>query len=307
MEIGFSLPLKLGIDDKITYVHKIESLNFDHLWIGDNSITVDVFSNVKLALSSSHSLNVWTGITSPFYYTLRDLSKTCYYLSRNFSHRFGLGLGIGRKEILPENYKKRPVYYFKKAVRSFIETYISSYNNSQLDFPLAIGALEKKMCLFAFEVADILLLNSASERDIEYAHSLRSSIANEPTTKVFSYGMLDILADSNSSISPFVWNIIKKIVTNASIQLLKRHGYSAKVIEIIKNTNAFVWDSRAPKGQWRAIIEDFAFVGTIEQIIEKLEKFKALHSTGYLEGMAFGWVYKSDQWDKIKEMRKLLK
>ena len=121
MELGLSLPLSLANKEKMGYLLKVEKLNFDSIWVGDTTEDVDVFGNVEFVLNRTNSVCVWTGVTSPFYYSIESLAEMCHHYSQQFPSRFGLGLGIGSPTRIPTQYQKKPVHHFKARIKAFVD------------------------------------------------------------------------------------------------------------------------------------------------------------------------------------------
>ncbi|MHA1200630.1 MAG: hypothetical protein ACTSQF_15030, partial [Candidatus Heimdallarchaeaceae archaeon] len=254
-------------------------------------------------------MEFWTGITSPFYYSLEVLFALSVWSYSNFPKRFGLGLGIGNPKIInnPVVYDK-PFSNFKNAVNNLLD--IVDIRKSQTDYddfpPLAIGGMGTKMIQFAKQTADYLLLNSISLFDIERAiKSIQESSSDNKSHKIIPYGMMQILPE-NTEISLTVWNISKDIAKNSSNKILKNHGYSSKFISQIRELS---WErsSQVPKGEILKIVNDFGITGTIDEVAEKFELLKKYKQEDLVDRIVLGWIHTHEQWDELKSLVNILK
>ncbi|MCG3226664.1 MAG: hypothetical protein H7645_07080 [Candidatus Heimdallarchaeota archaeon] len=310
MDIGLSIPIMMSAEEKEQYAKTAKEIGVDSIWIGDNPPINNAFLDIGRLFSSVKDLNFWTGITSPFYYSVEVLFSLSVWFSRNYPKRFGLGLGIGNMGIIDdESIKAQPFSSFKKEIeRLFQIIRVRKEQQNEDDFPpLAIGGLGNKMMNLAFETADNFLLNSISVFDLERTMiQLEDSLLSGPKgTNIIPYGMLQI-ADNTENMSLTLWNIAKDIAKSCSKSILKAHGYSAQMIQKIRN---LPWERQyeIPKGEILQIANDFSIIGSKEEIIERLKIFKQYGKDSSINGIVLGWIYSENQWDDLKEIVNFLK
>jgi len=303
MEIGLSIPIKMSAEKKEQYAKTAKEVGISSIWIGDNPPINNAFLDIGRLFSVIKDMNFWTGITSPFYYSIEVLFSLSVWFSRNYSSRFGLGLGIGDMNIIDDyNVQAKPFTNFKQEITKLQEiARLRKEKQMKDDFPpLALGGLGNKMINFAFEKAEYLLLNSISKFDITRAlNLLEDSLPSGPKkTEIIPYGMVQIL-ENEEEVSPTIWNIAKDIAKGCSTKILKSHGYSAQMIEQIRQ---LPWkrQNKIPKGKIRQIAKDFSIFGTREEIIEKLFNIKQYSQEKLISNVVLGWIYSEDQWDEIK-------
>ncbi len=309
MEVGLSLPIKMTGESKELYCLNARKIGVNSIWIGDNPPINNAFLDIARLLKSVPDVEFWTGITSPFYYSLEVLFALSVWSYSNFLKRFGLGLGIGNPEIIndPSIYEK-PFSNFKEAIENLLK--IVEIRRTQTNFddfpPIAIGGMGEKMIRLAKKKADFLLLNSISPFDIDralkrYGEGTETNLPN----KVIPYGMMQILPESKE-ISLTVWNITKDIAKNCSNKILKDHGYSSKIISKIRELS---WESydKVPKGEILSIVNDFAIVGNLSEISERLKTLKILQNKKLVERIVLGWIHTHEQWDDLKSLINYLK
>ncbi len=307
MEIGLSIPIKMSVDEKEQYIYKAQSIGVNNIWIGDNPPINNAFLDIGRLISKTETMNFWTGITSPFYYSLEVLFSLSVWFAKNYPNRFGLGLGIGNVNVIENTeFKKKPFSSFKMEIEKLNEIIeIRKKQTGEEDFPLlAMGGLGNKMISLATKKADYLLLNSVSEFDIERAAIMinRAASVNDRKIKIIPYGMMQIVSDKQD-ISLTMWNIAKDIAKGCSTSILRSHGYTAKRIEKIRNLS---WEryKKVPQGEITEIVNDFGFYGSLEEIKERLKKIKEQKETGIFQQIVLGWMYEEDQWDDIKKLVK---
>ncbi|MHA1347151.1 MAG: LLM class flavin-dependent oxidoreductase [Candidatus Heimdallarchaeaceae archaeon] len=307
MEIGLSIPIKMSADEKEQYIYKAQSVGVNNIWVGDNPPINNAFLDIGRLISKTETMRFWTGVTSPFYYSLEVLFSLSIWFARNYPNRFGLGLGIGNVDVIENvKFKKKPFSSFKMEINKLHDiTEIRKKQTEEDDFPpLAIGGLGKKMISLATKKADYLLLNSASEYDIERAVEIvnRAASVNGKEIKIIPYGMMQIISDK-PDISLTMWNIAKDIAKGCSTDVLRSHGYSAKRIELIRNLS---WErnKKIPQGEILEIVNDFGFYGSLEEIKGRLENIKKLQDNCLFPQIVFSWMYDEDQWNDIKDLVK---
>ncbi len=307
MEIGLSIPIKMSADEKEQYIYKAQSIGVNNIWIGDNPPINNAFLDIGRLISKTETLNFWTGITSPFYYSLEVLFSLSVWFARNYPNRFGLGLGIGNVNVVENTeFKNKPFSSFKMEIEKLDDiTKIRKKQTGEDDFPLlAIGGLGNKMISFATKKADYLLLNSVSEFDIERAVEMvnRASNVNGKKIEVIPYGMMQITS-SKQDVSLTMWNIAKDIAKGCSTAILRSHGYSAKRIEQIRGLS---WEryKKVPQGEIIEIVNDFGFYGSLEEIKGRLKKIEQHQNNSLVPQIVLGWMHNDDQWDDIKELVK---
>ena len=310
MDIGLSIPIMMSAEEKEEYANTAKEIGIDSIWIGDNPPINNAFLDIGRLFSSVKDLNFWTGITSPFYYSVEVLFSLSVWFARNYPGRFGLGLGIGNMDIIKdESIRTQPFSSFKKEMdRLFQIIRVRKEKQKEDDFPsLAIGGLGNKMMNLAFETADNFLLNSISVFDLERTMiQLEDSLLSGPKgTNIIPYGMLQI-ADSTENMSLTLWNIAKDIAKSCSKTILQSHGYSAQMIQKIRE---LPWERQyeVPKGEIVQIANDFSIIGSKEEIIERLEIFKQYGEDNSINGIVLGWIYSENQWDELKEIVHYLK
>ena len=310
MEIGLSIPIKMTAEEKEQYVKSAKDVGISSIWVGDNPPINNAFLDIGRLFSSIKDMNFWTGITSPFYYSIEVLFSLSIWLSRNYSSRFGLGLGIGNMKVIDDDkISSKPFSHFKEELFRLQDiARIRKEKQMEDDFPpLAIGGLGNKMINFAFEEADYLLLNSISKFDVERSlNLLQDSLISAPKrTKVIPYGMIHIL-EKEEEISLTLWNIAKDIAKGCSNSILKSHGYSAQVIRQIRE---LPWErqTKIPKGEILQIANDFSIFGTLDEVKEKLAEIKLYSKNNLISSIVLGWIYSKDQWDDLKVLVQYLK
>ncbi len=309
MEVGLSLPIKMSGELKELYALNARKIGVKSIWIGDNPPINNAFMDIARLLKVIPDMEFWTGITSPFYYSLEVLFALSVWSYSNFPKRFGLGLGIGNPEIIndPTIYDQ-PFSSFQKAIKSLLQ--IVDIRKTQTDYddfpPIAIGGMGDKMIELAMKTADYLLLNSISSYDIERALTRvhTSSSVNE-SFKIVPYGMMQIIP-VNGKISLTVWNIAKDIAKNCSNKILKDHGYSNQFISKIRELSWEISNS-VPKGDILEIVNDFGITGTIEEVTEKFELLKKYKQEKVIDRIVLGWIHTHEQWDELKSLVKMLK
>lgn len=309
MDVGLSLPIKMTGELKELYTLNARKIGVKSIWIGDNPPINNAFMDIARLLKAVPDLEFWTGITSPFYYSLEVLFALSVWSYSNFPNRFGLGLGIGNPKIIndPVIYDK-PFSNFKKAVNNLLK--IVEVRRTQTEFndfpPLALGGMGEKMIRFAKQTADYLLLNSISLFDIERASkSLQETSTSKNSHKIIPYGMMQILPE-NEEISLTIWNISKDIAKNCTNNILRDHGYSNKFISQIRELS---WErsSKVPKGEMLKIVNDFGITGTINEVVEKFEQLKKYKQEESVDRIVLGWIHTHEQWDELKLLINMLK
>ncbi len=307
MEIGLSIPIKMSADEKEQYIYKAQSIGVNNIWIGDNPPINNAFLDIGRLVSKTETMNFWTGVTSPFYYSLEVLFSLSVWFAKNYPNRFGLGLGIGNVNII-ENMalKDKPFSSFKMEIEKLNDIIkIRKKQTGEDDFPqLAIGGLGNKMISLATKNADYLLLNSVSDFDIERAVKMvnRSASVDGREIKIIPYGMMQIVSNKQD-ISLTMWNIAKDIAKGCSTSILRSHGYTAKKIEQIRRLS---WEryNKVPQGEIIEIVNDFCFCGSLEDIKGRLKKIKKYNDSSLFQQIVFGWMHNEDQWDDIKDLVK---
>jgi alkanesulfonate monooxygenase SsuD/methylene tetrahydromethanopterin reductase-like flavin-dependent oxidoreductase (luciferase family) len=310
MDIGLSIPIRMSAEEKETYAKTAKEIGIDSIWVGDNPPINNAFLDIGRLFANIKDINFWTGITSPFYYSVEVLFSLSVWFARNYPGRFGLGLGIGNMDIIDEDLiRSHPYSNFKKEIDKLFQIIrIRKENQNEDDFPpLAIGGLGNKMMNLAFDSADYFLLNSVSVFDIERTLlQLESSILSGPKrTELIPYGMIQI-AKNKLDISLTLWNIAKDIAKGCSTEILRSHGYSAGMIQKIRD---LPWRRQyeVPKGEIVDIANDFAVIGTKEEIIERLEIFRKYGKEKTIKGIVLGWIHSENQWEELKEIVQFLK
>ncbi|MHA1401985.1 MAG: LLM class flavin-dependent oxidoreductase [Candidatus Heimdallarchaeaceae archaeon] len=304
MELGLSLPISYSYEKQLDYVKKAHKIGFEHIWVSDNPPVNNAFLTIQNLLDNVDKIRIGTGITSPFYYSTETLVGLTYSLVKNYGSRFILGLGLGNFNILAKEVQAKPFTYFSKIVKELKQqlnerAMTLGFKDSK-QVVIAIGGLGNKMCMLAAQTADILLLNSSSLSDIRRILNILTPLNNNPDFRIYSYGMFQIL-EENDQISPTLWNIVKDIAKYSSTSILKEHGYSAKLIRAIRDlpTGRMM---QTPKGELRKIISDFAFIGSFNEVMEKIESIKDNFDEQGLKGIVFGWMHKEKQWDYMREL-----
>ncbi|MHA1199655.1 MAG: LLM class flavin-dependent oxidoreductase [Candidatus Heimdallarchaeaceae archaeon] len=310
MEIGLSIPIKMSADEKEQYIYKAQSVGVNNIWIGDNPPINNAFLDIGRLISKTETMKFWTGITSPFYYSLEVLFSLSVWFARNYPNRFGLGLGIGNVNVIENiEFKKKPFSSFKMEIEKLADiTKIRKKQTGEDDFPqLAIGGLGDKMISLATKKADYLLLNSVSDFDIERAIKMvnRAASVNDREIKIIPYGMMQIVSDKQD-MSLTMWNIAKDIAKGCSTSILRSHGYKAKRIEQIRKLS---WEryQKVPQGEIIEIVNDFGFYGSLEEIKDRLKGIKEHQDNGLFQQIVLGWMYSEDQWDDIKNLVKFVR
>ena len=307
MEIGLSIPIKMSADEKEQYIYKAQSIGVNNIWVGDNPPINNAFLDIGRLISKTETMNFWTGVTSPFYYSLEVLFSLSVWFARNYPNRFGLGLGIGNINVIENiEFKKKPFSSFKMEIEKLDDiTKIRKKQTGKDDFPpLAIGGLGDKMISLATKNADYLLLNSVSDFDIERAVKMvnRAASVDGREIKIIPYGMMQIVS-SKQNISLTMWNIAKDIAKGCSTSILRSHGYSAKKIGQIRELS---WEryKKVPQGEIIEIVNDFCFYDSLEEIKGRLKKIKKYFDNSLFQQIVFGWMHSEDQWDDIKDLVK---
>ncbi len=305
MEVGLSLPIAMTSEQKEDYVLKAKEIGVSSIWVGDNPPINNAFLDIGRLIGNIKKMDFWTGITSPFYYSLEVLFSLSVWLSKNYPKRFGLGLGIGNLNLIQdEDVKNQPFTHYKTDVDKLLNLVeIRKAKQGEYDFPqLAFGGLGKRMINYATEKANYLLLNSPSTFDIERAYKI---VSNNPSKNkrnfgIVPYGMMQI-KEENKEISATMWNITKDIAKGSSDSILKSHGYSNKKIQQIRELS---WEryNEVPKGEILEICSDFGLMGTIEQIFERMDYYKQLNNKKMIDSIVLGWIHSEDQWDYIKQI-----
>ncbi len=318
MYIALSIPIQYNNNEQINYVLKGKNIGVNDYWIGDNPPINNAFLNAQLILSAVPSVRVGTGITSPFYYNIQSLTALACNLWSAYNSRFILGLGIGKIDLLKE-LKTSPFTNFKNQLELLISSVNkrlerkTDYSFPSENYPLALGGLGNKFMDLALKTANILLLNSASYADIERAIKKKSVLVsykqNSVRKKVFSYAMCEI-SDSNQNQQPslILWNIIKDIARMSTRDVLKEHGYSLEEIKKIKKFSIKRDDTVPENPIVKKVIRDYALWGTVDQIIEKIDKMKEKNIQGKrIDGFVIGWINRKKNWSSIKEIiRKII-
>ncbi|MHA1224462.1 MAG: LLM class flavin-dependent oxidoreductase [Candidatus Heimdallarchaeaceae archaeon] len=207
MKVGLSLPIKLSSEKKLEFTLIAQELGVSSIWVGDNPPINNAFLDIGRLIGSTSKISFWTGITSPFYYSIEVLFSLSVWLTHNYPGRFGLGLGIGDTSII----KDREV--------------IRKPKQKLADFPpLAIGGGGNRMIDLAFTNAEFLLLNSGSILDLKRAIERRDLVNKEEKDQchIIPYSMLQI-TENDRDISLTLWNIIKDIAKGTSEVILKKH------------------------------------------------------------------------------------
>ncbi len=310
MEVGLSLPIKMSGDHKELYALNARKIGVKSIWIGDNPPINNAFLDIGRLLKSVPDMEFWTGITSPFYYSLEVLLALSVWLYTNFPKRFGLGLGIGNPNIIkdPTIYEK-PFTNFKDAVEKLLQIVDIRKSQKGLDDfpPLALGGMGEKMIQFAKKRAEYLLLNSISIFDIERAlQRFQDDSTDFNYHKIIPYGMMQILAKEEDEISLTMWNISKDIAKNCTTNILKDHGYSGKLIKQIRELSWERYD-KVPKGEIIKIVDDFGIIGTIDAVTEKFEQLKSYKQYKFIDKIVLGWIHTHEQWDDLKALTQMLK
>lgn len=303
MEVGLSLPIKMPIAKKAEFVKKAKSLGITSIWIGDNPPINNAFLDIGRLIGSVNNIKFWTGITSPFYYSLEVLFSLSVWLNRNYPGRFGLGLGTGNPEVIEdEDIIKKPYTSFTRELEKLLNLVeIRKVHQIENDFPpLAIGGLGDKMINYALKKTSILLLNSGSIFDLERALKKVDSSPKKDDFEIIPYSMLQTIS-KNDSISLTLWNIVKDIAKGASDKILKAHKYQEERIERIRK---LTWNriTEPPNQDLHFIAEDFALFGSLESILEKLAKFKQLEEKGKVKKIVLGWIHEENKWGDLQEI-----
>ena len=310
MDIGLSIPIKMSAQEKEQYTKNAKEIGVTSIWVGDNPPINNAFLDIGRLFSNVQDMKFWTGITSPFYYSIEVLFSLSVWFSRNYPTRFGLGLGIGNMGIIEdETIRKKPFTSFRKELERLLEiARVRKIKQKEDDFPpLAVGGLGKKMFNLAFEKADCLLLNSGSNFDLERAMiGLEESLLSGPKgTYIIPYSMIQIIEDK-AEMSLTHWNIAKDIAKSCSTKILQSHNYSSEMIGRIRD---LPWERQkiVPTGDIQKIAHDFAIYGTKEEVFERLSFFKEHGKEENIKGIVLGWIYSEEKWDDIKEIVKFLK
>jgi len=310
MDVGLSLPIEMISQQKEDYVRKARKVGVSSIWIGDNPPINNAFLDIGRLIGNIEDVNFWTGITSPFYYSIEVLFSLSVWLSKNYPNRFGLGLGIGNLNLIPdEKVKNKPFTNFQNDVDKLLNLVeIRKAKQREYDFPqLAFGGLGKKMINYSAEKANYLLLNSSSKFDIERACKIVSEnpSKNKRNFGIIPYGMMQI-KEENEKVSTTMWNITKDIAKGSSDYILRSHGYSNEMIQLIRELS---WEryEEVPEGEILSICNDFGIMGNIEQILERMDYYKQLESKKKIDSIILGWIHSDTQWDYIKQIVEYVK
>ena len=308
MKVGLSIPISMSGEEKENYARDAKSIGIESIWVGDNPPVNNAFLDIGRLLKGTEKIEIWTGITSPFYYSTEVLFALSVWLYNNYPNRFGLGLGIGNPAIFKDDeISLKPLTNFKSSVAKLLEIADIRKTQQKLDDfpPIAFGGLGNKMLKFAKEKANFLLLNSISEVDINRALNLYKEDGKHTSSSVVPYGMMQIQSDKQQ-ISKTMWNITKDIAKSCSTAILKEHGYSSKMISNIRELK---WDpySSVPKGEILKIVDDFGILGSLEDVLERMETIKKHQKSDSFDRIVLGWLYSENQWDSLKEIISLLK
>ena len=302
MEIGLTVHTNLQVDAIKEYLRHVEKMAVDHLWVGEiipkNSAFVRIATILEIIKGNKQ---VWSGVTSPFYYDVHTLIAIINTFVRLYPEKFGLGLGIGNlKFIKNKDVITKPFTAFKDKIFQLKQEWQELQNSQKfLKFPpLAIGGIGNKMCAFAGMHSDIFLLNSTSLYDVIRTYGILERIRRKEKKdcKLFSYAMLQI--QEKEDLDPLLWNIVKDIVVSLPIDILKSHKYSAKMIARVKSLSN-KWDKTAPKGELRSIVHDFALIGTEEEIVLKLQKLKEKSENHELDGIVLSLFNFDNNWTTL--------
>ncbi len=299
--LGLSLPLRLEKEDKIKYAKKAEAMMVDHIWVGDNPQKNSAMFDVSAILEHTDVVELWTGVTSPFYYILDVLITFHYQMNKEYNNRFGLGLGIGNPSLFSDKLSSKSFFSdFSSKVKSLKkkeEIYLKNQKIQRL--PLSIGGLGNQMIQLAEQVADILLLNSGSIHDYNRAKSL---IESDSECQILPYAMCQITDKDQNTPAVFIWNIIKDIAKGLSDEFLLAHNYSSDLISEIRKLPWEPMDYFPQK--YETLISDFAMVGTFDYVVDRIKELSQQNTT--FEGIVLGWYYDPDQWQYIEELKKLI-
>ncbi len=308
MKVGLSIPIRMSGEEKEIYAHDAKSIGIESIWVGDNPPRNNAFLDISRLLKGVKDIEIWTGITSPFYYSVEVLFALSIWLNNNFPNRFGLGLGIGNPDVFKdEDISLKPFSNFRSSVNKLLD--IAKIRRTQLkldDFPpLAFGGLGNKMLDYAKESAEFLLLNSIASVDINRALTIYKKDKKTPNKCIIPYGMMQIQSNKKE-ISKTMWNITKDIAKSCSTSILREHGYSAQMIREIRDLK---WEpyTSVPKGEILRIVNDFGIMGTLEEVLERIELIKGFQKNKLVNRVVLGWLYSENQWDSLKEIVKFLK
>ena len=304
MKIGFSIPITVNNKKQLDHILKLKNLGIEQFWIGDNPPVNNAFLTIEHILSRLDDVTLGTGITSPFYYSKKTLVGTVEYFIKNYGKRFILGLGFGRKKSFFDSNKRLDFRQFQSYTLELVETvrHRLKKNNLQDSFSYAIGGLGDGISKFAILNADIFLVNSASKYDLKRINKIFNNFDDKKKSQVFLYSMLEI-QENKELVSLKLWNIIREIARNSSINILKEHNYSKSMIERIKKLPS-EYMHEIPKNEVTQIINDFALVGTVSNIAEKISSLK--RSSSIIDGFVFGWTNESYNYNKIQELLEIL-
>ena len=302
MELGLSIPIQMKLEQQLNYTMRAQEIGINHIWVGDNPPINNTFLTIAQLACKVKEIEFWTGITSPFYYIPEVLIALSRDLSSNYQNRFGLALGIGNSQL----FSSQNGLFQSFVNRIGILNKLREERNikHEVNFPLGIGGLGSKMCRFALNSSDILLLNSTSEHDLDRISKICSEHegVQKEEYRIYTYGMFQVLKE-NAEMSLTTWNITKDIAKGCSNVILKSHGYNSATISKIRD---LPWErmDNIPKGELKEIVYDFAIVGEEEQILEKIDSLVFNRSNYNIEGLVLGWIFSENQWDFIKEIRK---
>ncbi len=302
MELGLSIPIKMKLEQQVDYTKRAQEIGINHIWVGDNPPINNAFLTIAQLACKVKEIEFWTGITSPFYYIPEVLIAQSRDLSYNYQNRFGLALGIGNSQLFSTKNGLFQSFVNKIGILNKLR---EEHNiKHEINFPLGIGGLGNKMCKFALNSSDILLLNSTSEHDLDRIGKIFAELegVQKEECKIYTYGMFQVLKE-NTEISLTTWNITKDIAKGCSNSILKSHEYSSAMISKIRD---LPWErmNNIPKGELKEIVYDYAIVGEEEQILEKIDSLVLNRNNCNMKGLVLGWIYSEDQWDFIKKIRK---
>ncbi len=298
-------------------------LEIEHYWIGENPGQSNAFANILTLLERTSGIKLWTGITSPLFYHPNMITDTCKWIMENHPSRFGLGLGIGNYllfENLNLEYRKKPLTHFITLTNLILDTLRIGEDKilNNYSTPVAIGGLGNKISDFGISKSNYYLLNSGSYADIDriskiktYLISLNQEIPDKQVkegnyAKIMPYVMLQIFTSKNDLVSPLIWNISKGTAKGLSINILRDHGYDNKYIAKIKKLS-WNWDAVVPKGDLLELVRDFAIIGEITAVEEKLAKFRNFYNNNKMSGIVLGWIHSDDKWDELNAVVKNLR
>ncbi|UJG41191.1 MAG: hypothetical protein K9W45_01700 [Candidatus Heimdallarchaeum aukensis] len=304
MKIGFSIPISENNKNQLHYVKNLNDLGIEQFWIGDNPPVNNAFLTIEHILSRIEKITLGTGITSPFYYSKQTLVGTVEYFIKNYGKRFILGLGFGKKKSFFDSNERLDFRKFQSYTHELVETvrHRLQKNNLQDSFSYAIGGLGNSISKFAILNADIFLVNSASKYDLKRINKIFNSFDDKKKSQVFLYCMMEI-REKKENISLKLWNIVKDIARNSSLNILEEHNYSQSMIEKIKQLPP-EYMFKIPEGEVVHIVNDFALVGKIDELAEKVSNL--MKTSKIIDGLIFGWTNEIYDYKKIADFLELL-